>query len=356
MKTIFAIIALLAACLHLSAQDADSTSLRPTFGVDFSSEVQTDFERFRNANLLQLRADIPLSRKLTFEAGALGSLVTGQELDVIDLQGISNIDTDELNIPFALTVAGFTWQPHDHHSLFAGIRRTDEDYFCSDGMSLYTNPSCGIFPTISCNYFIATYPFAAMGLHYAYETDRLCLQASVYNGTPSQDFTGRNNVFRICPKNDGVFALAQAEYRYRDSRYFLGASLYNGYDYDLYLDGEELLTVPIERKTYPTMWAYAEQALSSRLMLIAAYGHSFSSDDLVRNYYGLGAQYALGKLRFGLYSDHIRALDVNEWNTELVCHINLNDYLSVKPVLHILNTDGQTQCIGQLRLTVNLGN
>jgi hypothetical protein len=91
-------------------------------------------------------------------------------------------------------------------------------------------------------------------------------------------------------------------------------------------------------------------------MLIAAYGHSFSSDDLVRNYYGLGAQYALGKLRFGLYSDHIRALDVNEWNTELVCHINLNDYLSVKPVLHILNTDGQTQCIGLLRLTVNLNN
>ena len=89
MKTIFAIIALLAACLHLSAHDADSTSLRPTFGVDFSSEVQTDFEKFRNANLLQLRAHVPLSRKLTFEAGALGSLVTGQELDVIDLQGIS---------------------------------------------------------------------------------------------------------------------------------------------------------------------------------------------------------------------------------------------------------------------------
>ena len=47
-------------------------------------------------------------------------------------------------------------------------------------------------------------------------------------------------------------------------------------------------------------------------MLIAAYGHSFSSDDLLRNYYGLGAQYALGKLRFVLYSDHVRVLDINE--------------------------------------------
>ena len=44
MKTIFAIIALLAACLHLSAHDADSTSLRPTFGADLTREVQTDFD------------------------------------------------------------------------------------------------------------------------------------------------------------------------------------------------------------------------------------------------------------------------------------------------------------------------
>lgn len=77
MKTIYTIIALLEVCLHLPAQDADSTSQRPTFGADFSSEVQTDFEKFCNANLLQLHAHVPLSRKLTFEAGAIGSLVTG---------------------------------------------------------------------------------------------------------------------------------------------------------------------------------------------------------------------------------------------------------------------------------------
>jgi hypothetical protein len=47
-------------------------------------------------------------------------------------------------------------------------------------------------------------------------------------------------------------------------------------------------------------------------------------------------------------------LGVDEWNTELVCNIDLNDYLSVKPVLHILNSDSKTQCIGLLRLTVNL--
>ena len=349
------IILLFLGCSQLvMAESADSTGLQPKISLEYTGELQTDFKTTSQVNLLQLRAELPLSRSLSFQAASLSVASTQDDLLFENMMGYSNIDAYDK--AFALMVAGFQWHINNRHTLFAGIRRIDEDYFCSDGMSLYTNPSCGIFPTISCNYFIATYPFAAMGLHYAYETDRLCLQASVYNGTPSQDFTGRNNVFRICPKNDGVFALGQAEYRYRDSRYFLGASLYNGYDYDLYFGGEELQEEPLGRKTYPTAWAYAEQSLSSRLMLIAAYGHSFSSDDLVRNYYGLGAQYALGKLRFGLYSDHIRALDVNEWNTELVCHINLNDYLSVKPVLHILNTDGQTQCIGQLRLTVNLGN
>lgn len=356
MKIIHSIIylLLLSTSMTVMAESADSTKLRPKFALEYTGELQTDFKTTSQVNLLQLRAELPLSRSLSFQAASLSVASTQDDLLFENMMGYSNIDAYDK--AFALMVAGFQWNINNRHTLFAGVRRMDEDYFCSDGMSLYTNPSCGIFPTISSNYFIATYPYAAMGLHYTYETDRLCLQASIYNGTPSQDFTGRDNVFRICPKSDGVFALGQAEYRYRDSHYFLGASLYNGYDYDLYFDGEELQEEPLGRKTYPTMWAYAEQALSSRCMLIAAYGHSFSSDNLVRNYYGLGAQYALGKLRFGLYSDHVRVLGVNEWNTELVCHLDLNDYLSVKPVLHILNSDGKTQCIGLLRLTVNLNN
>ena len=336
------------------AESADSTKLKPKFELEYTGELQTNFKTTSQVNLLQLRADLPLSRSLSFQAASLSVASTQDDLLFDTMMGYSNIDAYDK--AFALMVAGFKWNINNRHTLFAGVRRMDEDYFCSDGMSLYTNPSCGIFPTISWNYFIATYPYAAMCLHYAYETDNVCMQASIYNGTASQDFTGRDNVFRICPKNDGVFALGQAEYRYRNSHYFLGGSLYNGYEYDIYFDGEDLQLEPIERKTYPTMWAYAEQALSSRWMLIAAYGHSFSSEDLVRNYYGLGAQYALGKIRFGLYSDHARVLDINEWNTELVCNIDLNDYLSIKPVLHILNSDNETQCIGLLRLTVNLNN
>ena len=145
-------------CLGMKAAETDSTSLHPSFGVEYTGEIQTDFKRVRQANLLHLSAEIPLSRALSFEVGSLSIHSFNKELVADDLQGYSNINADDL--PFALTVAGFNWQINDHHSVFAGIRRTDEDYFCSDGVALFTNSSCGIFPTLSFNFPIATFPEA----------------------------------------------------------------------------------------------------------------------------------------------------------------------------------------------------
>ena len=122
------------------AQEADSTSLRPSFGVDYTGEVQTDFERFRQANLLELKADIPFSKALSFQVSTITAWTTRPYLDVNDLQVFSNIDVYALRVPFSLAVAGFTWQMNDRHSLYAGIRRVDEDYFCSDVMTQRPSP------------------------------------------------------------------------------------------------------------------------------------------------------------------------------------------------------------------------
>ncbi|MEE3397597.1 MAG: hypothetical protein VZR04_09675, partial [Succiniclasticum sp.] len=197
--------------LHLMAQEADSTSLRPSFGVDYTGDVLTDFKRVRFANTLELHADVPLSRKLSVQVGSLSAASTDNDLSVNDIQGFSSIDTYGLDIPFALTVAGVNWQINDRHTLFAGIRRIDEDYFCSDGLALYTNSSPGIFPTVSWNVDSPTFPMAAMGIHYAYDHKNLRLQASVYNGKGHYRFAGRKNVFRICPNSDNVFVIGQAE-------------------------------------------------------------------------------------------------------------------------------------------------
>ena len=210
------IILLFLGCSQLvMAESADSTTLQPRFVLTYTGELQTDFKTSSMVNLLQLHAELPLSRSLSFQATSLSVSSTQDELLFENMTGYSDLDAYDKS--FALQKAGLQWRINDRHTLFAGVRCMDEDYFCSEGLSLYTSPSSGHFPILSCNYFVPTYPFAAMGLHYAYDTDRLRLQASVYNGTASQDFTGRDNVFRFCPKSDGIFALGQVEYR-REAR------------------------------------------------------------------------------------------------------------------------------------------
>lgn len=325
----------------MMAQNVDSISMRPSFELEYTSELQTDFKRTRMGNLLQLGADIPLSRNLSFKVATISYATTDEQPLADDLQGYSNIDAD--NLALAIKVAGFTWKVNDCHSLFAGIRRIDEDYFCSDGLALFTNSSCGGFPTITGNYDIAVYPTAAMGVHYVYEHKNLTVQGSLYNGIGHNRFSGKDNVFRICPKSDGVFALGQVEYRYRDSHYFLGASVHHGD-----LDGTS------DKKLRPTAWAYAEQALSDNLTLIAAYSHAFSSDSPCRNFFGIGGKYSIGKAELGVFSDYTRVDGMGEWATELTCNYELTNILSIQPALHIIDTDNHTKCIGMMRLGVNL--
>jgi porin len=335
LRIIIFIFLLYAVSVRLLAQESNNSSWSPSFGVDYTGEVQTDFEKARAANLLHLQADLPISKKFSFQIGSISTLTTDELLEIADFQGLSNIDAYE-NIPFALTVAGLTWRFNDKHSLFAGIRRTDEDYFCSDAIGLFTNSSCGIFPTISMNFPIGVFPYAAMGIHYIFDNNKLCLQASLYNGEGNNDFTGRYNVFRICPKTDGVFAIGQAEYRYGNSHYYLGGSLHT------------------EPTTKPTVWAYAEQLLSPQFTLLAAYGHAFGKDNFCDNFYGLGGIYSFKRADFGLFTDYTNVLDMNEWATELLCNIHINDYFSVKPVLHIINNDGETNSAAIFRVEISL--
>ena len=88
---------------------------------------------------------------------------TRPERIINDLQTFSNIEED--NLPCAIAVLGYT-RLVGNVTLFAGIRNLNEDYFTTPCMSLFTNSSCGIFPTLSANYPIANYPLAALCLDY----------------------------------------------------------------------------------------------------------------------------------------------------------------------------------------------
>lgn len=341
-------------CISISvhAADVDSTRCTPGFELEYTTELQTNFDKSRWANLLQLRAQLPLSRKLAFDISTISIASTNEASLALDFQGYSSIYAE--NLPLALSVACAEWNIDDHNTLYAGIRRMDEDYFCSNCFSLFTNSSCGALPTISLNSDIAVYPNAAVGLHYHYEKAALSVDASIYNGRGYRRFTGRENVFRFCPQSDGVFTLAQVEYRQRDNFYFLGASARYGDRLELEID-DETYSFSSRKKTFvPTAWAHMEQSLSRNFILIAAYSHAFGPDVMCRNFAALGGKYTFCNVEMGLFTDYIRFLGMNEFATELTFCIPLNRYVSLQPTVHFISTDGNAKCIGMFRMNVTI--
>lgn len=342
MKKMMMIVAAVMMCVMGKAEEADSAKvMRPQFEMEYAGELQTDFKEVKMANLLQLRASVPVSRKLTVEVASVSAVTTDEMPLAAVLHGYSNIDA--FNIPFALSVAGVTWQIDDNQTLFGGIRRMDEDYFCSDVLSLFTGSHCGGFPTIANNYPGAAYPLAAVGVHYAYEREAWKWQASLYNGVGGYKFTGAENVFRFCPKSDGVHFLTQAEYSRGGSNYFLGGSVHWS---QWAGDGTQ--------KARPVIWGYAEQKVTDRMKVLGSVSHSFAGDDFCRWYGNVGGMYSLKGADVGVLGCYTNDSGVDEWAVELTGSIPLTDKVALQPAMHIITTEGETNCVGLMRVTVGL--
>ena len=323
------------------------------FGVELTSELQaTDKGEYRLAtsgdacqsmnfvNLLRLDVSLPVSSSISLDAASLSTYMTADESIGGDLQTFSNLDAG--TIPFALSVCNVAWKINDRHALFAGIRNMNLDYFTSPATSLFTNSSCGIFPTISANYPIANYPVASVGIHYKYDNDNdndddnddsstgsgqttdndggwFGFQASLYNGMGYNRFTGRNNIFRVCPKDDGVFGIAEVSYIRGGSRYFLGNALY------------------LKEGVSATPWFYTEQSIFPDLTLLACCSHAFSTRAECKDFIGLGALYKSGKCQLGVFTDYVNFMErkefaVNGFDFELRLTL-MKLYIKTKTVL-----------------------
>lgn len=89
------------------AHEKDELKPRPSFGLEYTGEVQTDFKRLKSVNLLKLDAQLPLTKGLSVELGSISVLTTDEAILTNCLQNFSSIDAP--NIPFALTTAGLAW-------------------------------------------------------------------------------------------------------------------------------------------------------------------------------------------------------------------------------------------------------
>lgn len=114
-------------------------------------------------------------------------------------------------------------------------------------------------------------------MHYCYDGSPIKVQASLYNGAGYNSFTGSENVFRVCPKDDGVFGITEVSYNHGGSCYFWGNAIhYNG----------NISTTP---------WFYTEQNISQKFDLLVCYSHAFSKDAECKDFIGLGIHCQLGK-------------------------------------------------------------
>ena len=311
-------------------------------GLEYVSELQTNFKGDNNfVNLLKLNGELPLSDKVRLRLFTISVARTNDEAIVNDLQVFSNIDVE--NIPFALSVAAVEWDIDAHNSLLFGVHNMNEDVFSSEVTSLFTNSSCGIYPTLSSNYPIANYPVASVGVRYRHDDERFGFVSALYNGVGYNRFTGRENVFRVCPESDGVFALAQGEYKHDDSHYFLGGGLHYG-------DPSQTN----ERRARTTVWTYAEQKVTNSFTLLGGYSHAFCSDSYCHDFAGLGGRLTIKNAEFGLFSDYAHFEDIDEWATELTCKIHLSEHVYVQPTAHFISQDTKSSVVGILRLGVEL--
>lgn len=212
------ILMIILSCACFCASSAQS------FSGEYTAEWQWDMKKETNwVNLLRLNLSVPLfDGKGSLEAATIHSAKTNNRI-IDDWQTFSNIEED--NQCAAIAVLGYMHQWKSAH-LFLGVRNVNEDFFASDVTSLFTNSSCGIFPTISASYPIANYPFSGLTVYFDVSRGGWTFKNSIYNGVGYNGWKHHDNPFLVRPEKDGVFNMSQLEYSDGGGCYYAGVAVH----------------------------------------------------------------------------------------------------------------------------------
>lgn len=317
------------------------------FGAEYTTEWQTDFRQGVNwVNLLHLSYSSPTFLGMQLNAASVSIAQTREEAFMHDLQTFSNIE--EENLPFALSMLGIGRET-EKYSVFFGIRNVNEDYFTSPCTSLFTNSSCGIFPTLSAETPLANYPVASVGFDGKIRWNRWLFQLSVYNGTGYKQLTGKENVFRFCPKSDGIPGMTSLNYEYNGSNYFMGFALRSGMLEHHENGNQRPETETAEKECARIIWAYAEQRLSSHCSLLLQYSLRTGTPTGCRRYAGAGIVVQCGKTQGGIVLNRADFVNEKEWAAELTWKIPCLKRGYLQPALHLIRNDVSKGLAGLIR-------
>lgn len=323
------------------------------FGVQYITEVQTDFEKSTNwMNFLRLDASLNIGKRGSIDFASIHTFKTLDRPVADDWQVFSNITND--NLAFGLAVLGYTHQFSDKFKLFAGVRNVNEDYFISDGTGLFVNSSHGIYPTIAENYPLGNYPLSTLGIHANWTlNDNWTVQGSLYNGVARQLFGPDHGLLDI-RKDDGIYLMSDVNYHH-DSK--LPGTYFAGVGYANKIHGEEMT----EDKTNFTYWVYGEQTIyksgDSHVDLMAQFSQNLSVDFGCKRYMGAGV------LLYNILTDKIDntfGINVNnadydfgdETVLEATYSLQLTDHIGIQPAYQRIWNDGGSHNAALLRLNI----
>lgn len=312
------------------------------FSGEYSSEWQWNLKQKTNwANLLRLNLNIPIKKTNgSFDAATIHTTKTNESI-IDDWQTFSNIETE--NKFAAIAVLGYrqTWK---YGNLFIGVRNIAEDFFTSNVTSLFTNSSCGVFPTISASYPIPNYPFSGLTIYCDATKDNLTFRNSLYNGMGYNGWNRHDNPFIIRPTNDGIFNISQLEYSYKDGQYFAGVAIHT---HQFPIDNDGVMAPPDEscKKFTYAWWIYGEQAVwksgDKSISCMMQYSENSSHANACYRYGEIGCAYCDNKNACGLSAQYAHFKQGAEYSLEITWKRQLSETIALQPSFqHIKNDTG----------------
>lgn len=302
-------------------------------------------------NLLRLQASIPMGRHSSFGLATI-HIVRAHGNIVNDYQTFSNIE--EENCLAAIALLGYT-KEWEHYKLFAGVRNVNEDFFTSACTALFTNSSCGIFPTLSASYPIANYPMSGLTLFFEAHKGAYRFRNALYNGRGYNGWTRDNLPFTLNPKNDGVFDVAEFKYSIHHSSYFVGAAYHSALRVANMKYGS---MAECRQKASAVWWIYAEQNVGTyhdgSLNLMAQYSENTDVNAGCHRYAEIGCVYNKRKMNVGISLQYAHFKQGEEGSIELTCQKQISKSASVQPVLQYIKNDQGDFAVAMFRIYCQL--
>ncbi|MBK5722232.1 carbohydrate porin [Dysgonomonas sp. Marseille-P4677] len=357
MRVFFKKIIIVTILLLIYTTKAQTQNIELSYTTEFQNNIGS---KSNWVNLFTLSGNFTPWRNGKFSIQTISIYKIQEKRIANDLQTFSNIEEDNMGIN--LFHIGYTHKINDL-TLFGGIRNMNEDYFTGEYTSLFTNSSCGIYPTISYNYPVANYPLSAMTLHAEFRFKKsFCIKNSLYNGVARELFSKEGSLFSIDPIKDGILNITEFSYSSKSNYhglYNIGTLFHTNHNSFNEYKQEKKKT----KKMNYVLWANAEQSIYKQenkevgILIQGSLAPTNKNDCFY--YYGIGATLSgfVSNRKYdklGVFINKAIFHENAETAIEITWQYNLNKNIIIQPAFHYIKTGTSQNKIGIIRCNYTL--